>query len=239
VQRTRQVILEYLKHHGRASLDQLAHTAGLAPMTVRGHLSVLERDGVIASEEERGKVGRPHFVYTLTPHGHDLFPKSYHVLCNRILDAVAASADEIARATPDELVKQIAHCWAGDYAARVQGQPLEEQVKILTQIRTEEGAMASFEKADDGYLLHQHHCPASCVAARHPEIVCASEISYMRVLLGASVERVHWFLKGDATCSYRIRPARSAPKSDASAAPRSEGEPDPSPAPPWRPAIPD
>lgn len=211
MQKTRRSILEYLKQRGRATLDELAQESGLAPMTVRGHLAILERDGLIGSDEERGRVGRPRFVYTLTEQGHDLFPKSYHVLCNRILDALCTNAD-IAAA----LATQIAEHWAGEYSARFEGKSLEEKVQTLAEIRTAEGAMAEVEKTPDGYLIHQRHCPASCVAARHPDVICAAEIGYIRRALNASVERVSWIQNGDATCTYRVREVRSRPAPDPS-----------------------
>lgn len=200
MQKTRRVILDFLKQHDRATLDELAQEVGLASMSVRGHLAVLERDGLVSYEEQRGKVGRPCFVYFLTERGNDLFPKSYHVLCNRVLDVIAHTSANAA----SDLATLIADQWASEYTSRFQGKSLEEQVKALAAIRTEEGAMAAYEKTDDGFLIHQHHCPASCVAARHPEVVCCAEIGYMKRLMNASVERVSWILNGDSTCSYRI-----------------------------------
>lgn len=216
VQRTRRSILEYLKQHGRASLDELAQESGLAPMTVRGHLTVLERDGLIDYAEERGKVGRPRFVYSLTDQGHDLFPKSYHVLCNRILDALRLIETDAAT-----LATQIAEQWVGEHAAQLEGKGFDERVHALAAIRTDEGAMAEIEKDADDYLLHQRHCPASCVAARHPDVICAAEIGYIRRALtssgqNVSVERVSWIQNGDATCTYRIRLIRPRPPQESS-----------------------
>jgi predicted ArsR family transcriptional regulator len=203
LQKTRRAILEYLKQHGRASLDELAQDVGLAPMSVRGHLAVLERDGLIAYEEARGRVGRPRFMYSLTERAQEEFPKSYHTLCNRILDALACSVP------PNEVASKLADVWTKDHEARLAGKSFEEQLKILTTIRTEEGAMASLEKTTEGYVLHQQHCPASCVAARHPNVICTAEIGFIRRVLGTTVERVSWIHQGDATCSYRIRVPQS------------------------------
>jgi len=201
LQRTRRSILEFLKQRGRATLEDLAQDAGIAPMSVRGHLNILERDGLIAYEEARGRVGRPRFIYSLTERGQDQFPKSYHTLCNRILDAIATTAE----VAPVDLASKIADAWAAEHAPRLAGKNFEEQLEALTAIRTEEGAMASLEKTTDGYLLHQQNCPASCVAARHPQVICTAEIGFMKRVLGATVERVCWIQKGDSTCSYRIR----------------------------------
>jgi predicted ArsR family transcriptional regulator len=209
VQKTRRSILDFLKQHGRASLDELAQDAGLAPMSIRGHLAVLERDGLISYEEVRGRIGRPRFMYSLTALGQDEFPKSYHTLCNRILDALEASV------APTDVASKLADVWTKDHESRLAGKGFEEQLKILTTIRTEEGAMASLEKTAEGFVLHQQHCPASCVAARHPNVICTAEIGFIRRVLGTAVERVSWIQKGDATCSYRIR----APLSDRNVSP--------------------
>lgn len=230
MQRSRRAILDILKQRQRASLDELAHELGLATMTVRGHLSVLERDGLVSFEEERGRVGRPRFVYSLTERGNEVFPKSYDVLCNRILDVLSVSPH---LSTPSELAAHIARRWADDYAELVEGKPLDEKVEVLAAIRTEEGAMATAEKTTEGYLLHQHHCPASCVAARHPDIICAAELGFMRRLLGVSIERLSWMARGDSTCTYRIRSSEATSSSLPSRRPIEQPDPE------ARPAIPD
>jgi DeoR family suf operon transcriptional repressor len=170
-------------------------------MSVRGHLNVLERDGLISYVESRGRVGRPRFVYSLTERGQDQFPKSYHIFCNRVLDALTGCPS----ITPTDLASKIADAWAAEHAPRLAGKTLDEQLQVLATIRTEEGAMASLEKTPDGYILEQRNCPASCVAARHPQVICTAEIGFIKRALGATVERVSWIQKGDSTCSYRIR----------------------------------
>lgn len=171
-------------------------------MTVRAHLSILERDGMVNYEEERGKVGRPRFVYFLTQRAQEQFPKNYDILCNRILDVVTAVHGEISRC---DLAEHIAEAWASERAQRVQGKGLEERVQAVAAIRTEEGAMASGTSTTDGYLLNQCHCPASCVAQRHPAVICAAEKRYIERMLGVPVERVSWRIEGGETCSYLVR----------------------------------
>ena len=202
MQRTRKVILEFLKRNGQASLDQLAREVGVVPMTVRAHLAILERDGLVCYEEERRKVGRPRFVYSLTPQAQDQFPKSYDTLCNRILDALTSSPSGV---DASQLSDRVAQKWADEHADQMAGKCLEERVRAMAAIRTEEGAMASCSKTSDGYVIDQCHCPASCVAQRHPEIICAAEMKYIQRLVGAPVERASWRVEGGKTCSYHIR----------------------------------
>src|SRR3990172_8819772 len=88
MQRTRRQILDILKRRGKASLEELATAVELVPVTVRAHLSVLERDDLVQAEETRGRIGRPYFVYSLTPEAQELFPRSYHALSDRLLSAL-------------------------------------------------------------------------------------------------------------------------------------------------------
>jgi predicted ArsR family transcriptional regulator len=214
VQPTRRAILDFLKRNGQATLEQLAREVGLVPMTVRGHLAVLERDGLIAYHEERGKVGRPRFVYSLTEGANDQFPKSYQSLCRRLLDAVASLPPTH---TCADITARMAEIWANDHADRVVGQNFDERIQTMAQIRTEEGAMATVEKTDEGCIIHQCHCPARGVAGRHPDVVCAAELEYIKRLLAAPVERISWMLEGSETCSYQVtRPASEGGPTDPS-----------------------
>jgi len=200
VQKTRRQILDILKCKRTATLDELAREIGLSPVTVRAHLSVLERDDLITAEEVRGKIGRPHFVYSLEEAAESEFPATYDAVANRFLDGfkMMMGPDQSAN-----LVKQVARQWATEHAARVDGKDLGARVAEVARIRTEEGAMAEWECCDGVYAIRQHNCPALRVARHHPE-VCQAELEYMRILLGATVERSRSISGGDGSCSYRI-----------------------------------
>ncbi len=77
MQVTRQDILDHLRRHGSGSVKELGQLLGLTSTGIRQHLTILERDGLIEAREERGRVGRPALVYTLTPQGDSLYPKKY------------------------------------------------------------------------------------------------------------------------------------------------------------------
>jgi len=82
MQSTRRQILEYLQRHGRGTVKELGQLLGLTSTGIRQHLTVLERDGLVDVREERGHVGRPTLVYSLTEKADALFPKTYDVLVN-------------------------------------------------------------------------------------------------------------------------------------------------------------
>ena len=200
MQKTRRQILDILKRNGSATLEELAGSIGLSPVTIRAHLSVLERDDLIAFDEVRGKVGRPHFVYSLGPGAEHYFPSSYHLLGARFLAGFKAVAGAQAL---DEVVGQVAEAWAGERAGRLLGKDLEARVSEVAKIRTEDGAMAEWERTEDGYIIRQYHCPVHRVAENHPE-VCQAELEYVRRMLGVPVQREGSLCDGDGQCRYRV-----------------------------------
>src|SRR3970040_2468153 len=88
MQSTRQQILNYLQRHGRATVKDVGTLLGLTSTGIRQHLTVLERDGLVDSREERGRVGRPTLVYSLTEQADSLFPKRYDDLAGVILEEI-------------------------------------------------------------------------------------------------------------------------------------------------------
>jgi predicted ArsR family transcriptional regulator len=200
VQKTRRQILDILKREGSATLEELAGSIGLSPVTIRAHLSVLERDDLITFDEVRGKVGRPHFVYSLATGAEHHFPSSYHRLADRFLAGFKAVAGPQAL---QEVVEQVAESWASERAGRLLGKDLEGRVSEVAKIRTEDGAMAEWERTEDGYFIRQYHCPVHRVAESHPE-VCDAELAYVRRMLGVPVEREGSLCDGEGQCGYRV-----------------------------------
>ena len=200
MQRTRRQILDILKKRGRATLEELAREVGLSPVTVRVHLSVLQRDDLVKVEEVRGRVGRPYFMYSLTDDAEDLFPKRYHVLAQRLLTSMGAT---LPPETVRSLLDHMAETWAGERAQRVAGKPLETRVAEVAHIRSEEGAIADWEKVEGGFLLNQYNCP-SLTVSRAFEQICAVEEQYVARMLDSKVTRTACIGRGDRVCSYFV-----------------------------------
>jgi predicted ArsR family transcriptional regulator len=77
MQTSKDRILAVLKRHGQRSVDDLATALHLAPMTVRQHLTALERDELVQVRELRNGAGRPRHYYSLTERGDAAFPRRY------------------------------------------------------------------------------------------------------------------------------------------------------------------
>src|SRR5919197_202454 len=74
---TRERILVLLRRHGRLSAPRLAGLLDLAPVGIRRHLALLERDGLVTAQVEKPRRGRPTAVYLLTHAGLETFPRHF------------------------------------------------------------------------------------------------------------------------------------------------------------------
>lgn len=203
MQETRLQIIEYLKEQGRAGVQDLADTTGLTSMTIRHHLTVLESEGLIASEKERGHVGRPRHVYYVTERALSLFPERYEDLAGRLLQGLKAVG---AKREISQVLQGMGDSIAGDYREDVAGKPFEERLDTLIDALGDEGFLASWEKGENGeYTLTEYSCPYFLVGQEHPEI-CQIDWRVITTILDAPVKRETCMLHGDPTCKFHIHP---------------------------------
>jgi DeoR family suf operon transcriptional repressor len=206
MQATRQQILDFLRRQGRATVKELDAHLGLTSTGVRQHLTVLEREGLVEAQEERGHVGRPALVYRLSAKGDALYPKKYDQLANVLLEEVRELAGSQALQT---LLRRAAGRFAEPYQGRVEGKPLADRVAEAARIIRERGSEADCVQEGDDWLIRQFTCPFPQVAGQN-SCVCALDVEFVRQLVGADARLTTSLLRGDRACTYRIRPV-SAP----------------------------
>jgi predicted ArsR family transcriptional regulator len=206
LQATRQQVLDHLRLHGQATVKELGRLLSLTSTGVRQHLTVLERDGLVEAHEERGHVGRPAFVYRLTEQGDALYPKLYDSLANVLLNELRTIAGGDAL---QKVLRLVATRFAEPYMGRVEGNPLAERVAETARILQERGCLADYSAHDGDWYVSQYTCPFPSVA-RSNSSVCAMEVEFVRRLTGADARLVSSLLRGDRSCTYRIRATGAA-----------------------------
>jgi predicted ArsR family transcriptional regulator len=201
-QKTRQSILDYLKEHGPATVDELVKVLGLNSVTVRHHLDILRSEELIADPvvRHRNKPGRPQYVYGLSDKASTRFPKNYCELAAKLLEEVKSNAAPgsvamIFEGVANRLADSAPKC-AGD-------EPAPERLDRAVTFLNDHGYVASWEQSSNGYLLHTCNCPYEALAKENPEL-CAMDLSLAGNLLGGTVERVSRVLDGASSCSYRL-----------------------------------
>jgi len=206
MQKTRQKIIEYLREHQAATVDELSDALDhLTAVTVRHHLDVLQEDGLVDSPhvQHRSTPGRPKYVYQLTDKAYQLFPRNLTTLTNSMLD-------ELKQSLPNEQVNVIfdgvADRMASGLEAGPANEPFERRLDRVVDHLIDHGYEATWEKSEAGYMLHTTNCPYHGVADDNDDL-CGIDMRYISKLLGRVPRRTLHMQDGDATCSYLIAAA--------------------------------
>lgn len=206
---TRQTILSILRRR-QATVDELTKELGLAPATVRRHLDILTRDGHVDVAQVRRKTGRPHFVFSLSEKGEELFPKHYVRITNRLIEEIVAltpneTSGRCGSELADLVFEKMAQRLAQRIAPRIHGSTLAERVAVAAEALAEEGITFEVERQDDGYLLVGHGCPCPRAPGESGQ-ACAHDQRLLSLLLAADVSYVEPQALGrEGYCAYRVR----------------------------------
>lgn len=201
-------VLVALKKEQPLTARELAERFGVTANALRRHLKALEEAGLVRYRREVRGVGGPVYAYSLSEGGEGLFPRAYAAALTEALEAVREQQGDAG------VVRLFHRHWSAAAAAaraRLGAVPLDERVRTLAELLTEQGYMAESEatSATEARLL-EHNCAIREVAERFPE-ACAAEAEFFEEVLGAEVRRRAHILSGCNACEYTVRaPAGAA-----------------------------
>jgi predicted ArsR family transcriptional regulator len=196
----------HLKHHGGATIAELAAHLGISDEGTRQHLIHLERHGWVSRRDTRdtgGRSGRPASVYVVSPSGESFFPKRYEELTAALVDCVRdLYGPKAVEATMAHIVDEKVREWE----PRVQGKSMDERIALLKNYYSPADEFADVEK-DGSSCIVQRNCPYLNVAMSHAEL-CSMTTSVLSRLLGCEVTRTREFQRGDGCCVFEVHPER-------------------------------
>ncbi len=202
---TRGEILKLIKSRGEATVPELRRQLEIAPNAIRGHLAILEREGLIAFRWRKQPRGRPLKVYYLSEQAEGLFPKQYDQLLEELITEIA-HADGAAKF--QQLLEGMARRWARDLAPELKELPLESRLQEIARHLDLGGMMAFLEKEDAGlYNLKVFNCVYRRTSQAHREI-CTLIPTLIGDLTGAKVTVERSIHVGNAHCQYLIEVKR-------------------------------
>lgn len=204
MQPTRKLILDYLKEHGQATVDELAQVLELTSVTVRHHLDILRGEGLVSDPviKHRTTPGRPQYVFELTAKASGTFPKNYQAFAQALLAEVKAGGG----ARPVNVIFEgMAYRIAKDAPTPQPNEPWPQKLNRAITFLNEQGYVARWEAHPEGYLLSTCNCPYDALTAENPE-VCSLDMALLRHLLGTTPECLHRQAEGAGQCSFLIRP---------------------------------
>lgn len=182
--------------------DELARRLGLHANTIRWHVGILEKAGLVGGEAAaRTGPGRPRIVYRALrapePPGRD----DYRLLATILTGAASA------RTTGPEALHEAGAAWGRYLAPRPS--PLarvgeEEAVRTVSDLLDEHG----FAPEVHGCDLHMRRCPFHDLAETHPDVVCTVHRGVIEGALdalgsGLRVEELDIFVRPDL-CVARL-----------------------------------
>jgi len=199
---TRENVLRTLLAQPRITINELAENVGINPISVRHHISSLQAEGLVDSEEERHGVGRPRRVYFLTEAGIEKFPTRYVRLTMRLLEQLK---ETMPAHMVDSIFTQLAEGLASDYANRVELRKLslKERLNMARDLLRQEGFIIDWEEAEDRFLIHETSCPYYHIGQNHPE-VCSVDQILISTMLSVPAAKTGCILNGDHHCTYVI-----------------------------------
>jgi predicted ArsR family transcriptional regulator len=193
-----------LKKKGPQSVAEIAGELDVTTEGARFHLLKLEKEGLVQSRSVSKGRGRPTQIWSLTDEGNTRFPDTHANLTANLLGLMQETLGEQA---VDKVIRRHEEKMLARYRQEIDmNAALENRISKLADIRTREGYMAEYEKADEGFLFIENHCPI-CVAATACQGFCRAELNTFRAILGddVEVERTEHIVKGQRRCAYRIK----------------------------------
>ena len=193
--------MQTLLRRPRTTINELAEAVGINPISVRHHLTNLQVEGLVGTDEERHGVGRPRLVYFLTEAGTERFPTRYLRLTTRLLAQMKESMPE---PVVSKLFAQMADGLAEEYASQMKGLNMEERLDLAKTLLTEEGFDIQWERTGAQYQIHEITCPYLQIGLSHPE-VCTVDQTLISKMLAVPAEKVQCLLQGDPHCTYVVQ----------------------------------
>ncbi|MCJ8313056.1 MAG: transcriptional regulator [Pseudomonadales bacterium] len=202
--KTHEQILALLKKHGKHTLKDFAEKLNLTTMGVRQQLHNLEGDELIEFADKSMGRGRPTRFWNLTQKSNEHFEDRHEILTVQLIESVQSVFGE------KGLENLISHREKQSFELYKQALDKHKTIKTklekLAKLRSDEGYMATVEKAESGgFLLIEHHCPI-CHAATHCQNFCRSELNLFQELFEgiATVERSEHIISGQTRCVYKV-----------------------------------
>lgn len=193
-------VLKAIQVRGKASIKDVAADLGVTASAVRLQLAQLQASGAIRTDKVREGVGRPYYVYSLTPQAYGLLYRETGDLARMLLEEVSETQGQDAlRALLGGLGKRL----ADKYRDQVPGRDLPDRVRAWADLLDRRGLAVEIEETGEGYVLREYGCPYHNLAVEN-RAVCEMERQVVARLLGSGVKLTKCVLDGHRGCEFTI-----------------------------------
>jgi predicted ArsR family transcriptional regulator len=195
--------ISILLRRGARTVEELAEALGLTDNAVRGHLSSLERDGIVRQEGvRRGKgAGKPAAVYELHPDAEPLFSRAYQPVLATVLDVLV---DELSPERAAEILQEVGRRMGVSAGGAASGTLTDRMTAAAAALRAL-GGEVDVVLEDGRLMLRATGCPLSSAVSRRPE-TCRAVEALVSQVVGAPVQEC--CIRGQRPrCCFRVESA--------------------------------
>jgi len=193
-------VLKVIQQRGEANIKEVASDLGVTASAVRLHLTQLQARGAIEAVKVREGVGRPYYVYSVTPEAHNLFQQDYGDLTKLLLEEVTETQGHEAL---QGVLRRVGDRLADRYEDRMRGQELAARVRVWADLLDQRGVSVEIQETGNGYMLREYGCPYLNVALEN-RAVCDMERQVMARLFEAGVNLTQCMLDGHRGCHFTV-----------------------------------
>jgi predicted ArsR family transcriptional regulator len=177
---TRGRILALLRQSALTA-NEIAAQVGLTHNAVRGHLTVLQRDGVVREAGWQRGASRPAVLYEVVPEAEAGFSKAYIPFVAHLMRVLQ---EELRQGELDQIMNLVGRRLASEWP-RFRGS-FAERVEGASALLADLGAVNQAEREGDHFVIRGRHCLLSAAVHGRPE-VCRAMQTVLADLLEAPV----------------------------------------------------
>jgi len=162
----------------------------------------LEREGLIERGSAIPTKGRPSQGFRLSAAGKATFPRQYALLARQLLEELSK---HLGPAELPSAMERIGKTLAGSLSASVdQDQVIPSIAALMRELGYESKAVEGAE----GLEIEAHNCVFHDLAMAD-QTICEVDLSLLRSLSGKAVEHRRCMARGERSCRFAFRPAKT------------------------------
>lgn len=198
---TRRSIILLLKKHSGMTIEDISRNINITPMGIRQHLLALEKRGFVTYSAKKHGIGRPGFIYMLTEHAEELFPKAYDIFALELLRDIERNdgkekVDRLFRLRRDKVYRKRKEALNGK-------NNIDDILGGLKNILESEGYVVDLTRNNGSYHLVQYNCPIKKIAVEFKD-ACRHELLMYQDIVGREIVKDQSLSDGNTSCHYII-----------------------------------
>jgi predicted ArsR family transcriptional regulator len=150
--------------------NEIATRLGLTHNAIRGHLSTLQREGLVREAGWQRGASRPAVTYEIVPEAEAIFSKAYIPF---VAHLVRVLRERVQQAELDEMMHLVGRRLASEWP-RLSGD-LPHRVQAASALLEDLGALNEVEQLNGGYVIRGYGCLLAAAIHGRPEVCRAIE----------------------------------------------------------------